>query len=303
VPRYVDLRRVRHFVVLAELLNFRRAAEKLNMAQPPLSVSIQKFEAELGTPLFSRGPGGVALTSNGRAALEDAKRLLAYSDLFAENIGSRNQGESGELQIGFVGSTTYGMLQKLIPAFRSENPRVELVLRESTSSSIVLQVEEEQFDIGLVRTPLLQNTSVTLMQLEQDELVAALGVGNPLGTKKRLRLADLSGESFVMYRKAEGAGLYGVATLACQESGFFPRITQEALQIQTVLSLVESGLGIALVPSIMQRFASKKIVYRKLVHLPEIARTGLGLVYRHGLEGGAARRFRLLAAREYALGP
>ena len=124
----MDLRRIRHFVVLAETLNFRRAAERLHMAQPPLSVSIQKLEAELGAKLFTRESSGVALTPSGRAVLVEAKKLLFHGSQLNEMAKNAVDGTGGTLHIGFVGSASYGMLQKLLPLFRAEYPGVELVL-------------------------------------------------------------------------------------------------------------------------------------------------------------------------------
>ncbi len=296
----LDLRRVRHFVVLAETLNFRKAAERLFMAQPPLTVSIQKLEAELGTKLFVRSSTGVALTPSGRAALGEARRLLFHNEQFVEAAGSAAQGTGGTLHVGFVGSCTSGMLQRLIPLFRAEYPGVQLTLREATSMMVLQQLENDELDIGLVRTPLLTSTTAQLVPLERDEFMAAIPRGNPLGGRSDLTLADLANEPFVMYTRGYAAGLQSAAMLACQHAGFVPRVVQEATQVQTVLAMVESGLGVALVPSVMQRFVSQKMVLRKLVGLPQVAAVGLALAYRREMESGAALRFRRLAEREFS---
>ena len=294
----MDLRRIRHFVVLAETLNFRKAAERLFMAQPPLSVSIQKLEAELGTKLFTRDSSGVALTASGRAALAEARRVLFHNEQFVQMAGSAADGTGGRLHVGFVGSASFGMLQRLVPLYRAQYPGVELILREATSNAILQQIEGDELDVGLVRTPLLQSTRARLTPLGQDCFVAALPRGNPLADRAELALADLAHESFVMYTRSFAAGLHGAAMLACQAAGFVPRIAQEATQVQTVLAMVESGLGVALVPSVMQRFTSAKIVFRTLVNLPEAAAIGMALAWRPEMESAAAQRFRQLAVRE-----
>ena len=297
----MDLRRIRHFVVLAETLNFRRAAERLHMAQPPLSVSIQKLEAELGTKLFARESSGVCLTASGHAVLIEARKLLFHGSQLIETARNVLQGTSGSLQVGFVGSTTYGMLQKLLPLFRAEYPGVELILREATSVGIIQQLEDRALDIGLVRVPLLQASKATLVQLERDEFIAALPRGNALASKGPLQLADMAGESFVMYVPTSAAGLHSAAMLACQQAGFIPKVSQQAIQIQTLLALVESGLGVALVPSVMQRYISDKIVYRPLLDIPPAASIGLSLAYIAETESPAAACFRRLARREFEL--
>ena len=295
----MDLRRIRHFVTLAETLNFRRAAERLHMAQPPLTVSIQKLEAELGTRLFNRDSTGVSLTPSGRAVLVEARKLLFHGSQLRETARSTLEGTGGTLQIGFVGSATYGMLQKLLPLYRAQFPGVELVLQEATSVAIMQQLEDQALDVGLVRVPLLQTTKATLVQLERDVFIAALPRGSVLAGKGLLKLSDMQGEPFVMYASTHAAGLHSSAMLACQQAGFIPRVTQEAVQVQTVLALVESGLGVALVPSVMQRFLSDKIVYRAFVDVPESASIGLALAYMAETESPAARSFRKLASREF----
>ncbi|MDM0108613.1 LysR family transcriptional regulator [Variovorax sp. J22R24] len=291
----MDLRRIRHFVVLAETLNFRRAAEKLHMAQPPLTVSIQKLEAELGTRLFDRGTTGVSLTPTGRTVLAEARKLLFHGSQLGAIARSALEGTGGTLHVGFVGTTTYGMLQKVVPRFRAEYPGVELVLHEATSVSILQQLEDRGLDVGLVRTPLLRTTSATLVPLERDEFIVALPRGHALAGRGPLHLSDLAGESFVMYGAGAAAGLHSAAMLACQSAGFMPRVAQQGVQVQTLLALVESGLGIALVPSVMQRYASDKIEYRPLLELPEGASVGLALAYMAETESPAAARFRTAA--------
>ena len=297
----IDLRRIRLFVVLAETLNFRRAAERLNMAQPLLSVSIQKLEAELGTKLFAREPSGVSLTSGGRAVLAEARKLLFHGNQLSEVAKNVLDGTGGTLQVGFVGSTTYGMLQKLLSLFRTAYPGVELILREATSVSIVQQLADRALDVGLVRVPLLQASRATLVLLERDEFMAALPRGSALAGKGPLRLADMAGEPFVMYAPTNAAGLHAAAMLACQQAGFMPTVSQQAIQIQTVLALVESGLGVALVPSVMQRYISDKIVYRPLVDVSTASTIGLALAYMADTESPAAGHFRQLAEREFEL--
>lgn len=277
--RPLDLRRIRQFVVLAETLNFRRAAARLHMAQPPLSVSIQKLEAELGTRLFERGgASGVSLTPSGQAALAQARRLLLHNAQLIAAAQAAACGEGGALRVGFVGSTTHGVLQKIVRRFRAEHPGVELVLQEATSIGIVQRVEEGALDVGLVRTPLLQSTQARLLPLLREQFVAALPRGHALEPQPRPRLQELADESFVFYQRSDAAGLHAMALLACQQAGFMPRITQEATQVQTVLSLVDSGLGIALVPSVMQYSAYPHVIYRPLADLAPGVDLGLALL-------------------------
>src|SRR5687768_3402859 len=140
----MELRQLRQFVAVAEARNFRRAAEQLHMAQPPLSVAIRKLEEEVGTALFVRQPRGVVLTAAGVAALSVAQQCMASADALRDAALSAAGGESGVLRVGFVGSATYSLMPKLLPAFRSRYPDVELVLRESTNLELLALVEGGQ---------------------------------------------------------------------------------------------------------------------------------------------------------------
>ncbi len=295
----MDLRRIRHFVVLAETLSFRRAAERLHMSQPPLTVSIQKLESELGTKLFERNSSGVALTPSGRALVSEARKLLFHGAQLGEIVRSGMDGTGGTLQVGFVGTSTWGTLQKVIPHFRAQFPGVELVLHEATSVAILQQLEDHVLDVGIVRTPLVRVTSAALSMLEHHVFIAALPRGHPLARKGSLSLAELAGDPFIMYAPSGAGGLHSVAMLACQRAGFVPKVVQQGVQVQTVLALVESGLGVALVPSLMQRYVSERIVYREIADVADAMGLGLAIAFMRGEESPAAARFREVAEKVF----
>ncbi|WP_278044262.1 LysR family transcriptional regulator [Corticibacter populi] len=273
------MKRIRQFMVLAQTLNFRRAAERLHMAQPPLTVSIQKLESDLGVRLFERGgAGGVTLTVAGQAALVEARRLLFHNSQLIATVQATAAGTGGCLRIGFVGSTTHGVLQRIVRQFRADFPAVQLVLKEATSVQIADRVERGELDVGLVRTPLMASAQVRLKPLLTERFVAAVPLGNALTAHAELRMDMLAGEPFVFYTRGDAAGLQAMAMLACQQAGFLPRIAQEATQVQTVLSLVESGLGVALVPSIMQNSPNPGVAYRAIHDIAPAADIGLALL-------------------------
>lgn len=288
----MDFRRIRHFNVLAETLNFSRAAERLHIAQPALSVSIQKLETELGTKLFERTPSGVVLTASGHAALLEARRLLYHSEQLLRSVRDAAAGTGGKLRIGFVGSAIYRVIPKLISSFRYQYPGVELVLRETTSTRILEMLNEEALDLGVVRTPLLQAHAASLYTLQRDRFVVAFPRLHPrAGEKSALHLADLADEPFVMYSASEATGLQAPAMTACAAAGFVPKIAQEATQVPTVVALVESGLGIALVPEVMRGHREPHVVYRELQDASGTPETTLALAYLEGSESPAAERF------------
>lgn len=290
----MDLRRLRHFDVLAETLNFSRAADRLHVAQPALSVSIQKLERELGTKLFDRTPAGVQLTIAGAAALVEARRLLFHGEQLHRAVQSVMDGTGGRLRIGFVGSAIYRLIPTLVPQFRALYPGVTVVLTEGTSIEIIARLEEEALDLGFVRTPMLKAHGATLKILQRDRMLLALPGGHPLASSDPLALGDAAGEPFIMY-SPEAAGLYAHAMSACEAAGFVPNITQEATQIPTVLALVESGLGVALVPEVMRSYRLPNITYRDLreVHPKE---TTLALAFYPSRVSPAVENFIRVAA-------
>lgn len=299
VQRHVDLRRIRHFVALADTLNFHRAAEQLHMTQPPLTVSIQKLEAELGVSLFVRGAKGVRLTPSGEAALADARQILHHAESFAAMASLAQSGMAGVLRIGFVGSATYGVLQRLIPRFRAAYPQVELQLRDSLSLDILRALEDETLDMGLVWTPVLDARGSVFLPLQENVLVVAMPRGHALGRRRSLRLADLQHEQFIMYNNVQGVGLRSVCMLECQRAGFVPSSTQEAANIKTVLALVETGLGIALVPEMMQRFPNEHLEFRPLRDLARRPSLTLALAHRPHSGKPAVLGMRQLAQHEF----
>lgn len=243
----MDLRQLQFFVTLAEARNFHRAARQLNISQPPLSVAIRKLEDELGARLFVRGARGVTLTDAGEAALGPARSALVQAANVRTAAREGMAGNRGRLSIGFVGSAIYSLIPRLIPQFRDCYPGVELVLEESTSVDIARRLRVGDLDIGLVRLPLLEAGGLTVHSIEIDELVVAAPKGRLLSRGSAIALATLASEPFILHTRI--SLLHALTVMACHAAGFTPRVAQEATQVHTILSLVQSGLGCALVPS------------------------------------------------------
>ncbi|HEU0229080.1 MAG TPA: LysR family transcriptional regulator [Burkholderiaceae bacterium] len=293
----MDFRHLRQFVVLAETLSFHRAAKKLHISQPPLSVSIRKLETELGVTLFTRGKDGVTLTESGKAALADARRALFHAAQFQQAARAASTGDGGTLRVGFVGSAIHFVLPKILSRFRQSHPGVQLALQEATSLRIMQMLEDESLDVGVVRVPVSSHAGTLMRSLQTEHYDLALPKGHTLAGPAPVRLRDLADEGFVLYAEPNAAGLRMAAIHACQLCGFTPRVVQEAVQVQTVLSLVEAGLGVALVPSINRRFASSQVVYKTLSDYPASASIGISLAWNPDAETAAVRNLRDIAER------
>ncbi|WP_226016531.1 LysR family transcriptional regulator [Novosphingobium sp. FKTRR1] len=254
----MDLRQLRYFTVLAETLNFHRAAERLHMSQPPLTVAIRKLEEELGTPLFERDPRGVRLTAAGLAALLPARAALAQAELVRDAVRQGAAGLRGRLVIAFIGSAIANLLPRLVSPFREAFPNVELVLEEMNSVEIVRAIVGRKVDVGLVRLPVMDASPVVIDVIERDQLIAALPARLDRPRQSvGVALSDLAELPFIIYSPV--SVLHATIRLACQRAGFAPRVTQEATQVQTILSLVQAGLGVALVPARAIRFAPEGV--------------------------------------------
>ncbi|CAB5711080.1 Hca operon transcriptional activator [Delftia tsuruhatensis] len=293
----MDLRQLRHFVTLARTLNYRQAAEQLHMSQPPLSQSIRRLEDSLGVQLFQRDRRGTALTEAGLAALESAEQALHHARQVQEVSQATASGERGRLHMGFIGSATFSLIPRLVQAFRAQYPLIDLVLTESTTREICMQVASGEFDAGLLRYPVTQATELAITPIEKDELVAVLPEGNPLARQPGLRLRDLASQPFINYRPGEVPGLHALVVLACQQAGFMPQVKQHAVQAQTLVSLVGAGLGVALVPAVVAKAGAPGVVFRHLADAENLPAIGLALALNQRQPVATARHLLALLQR------
>jgi DNA-binding transcriptional LysR family regulator len=296
----MELRQLRQFITLAETLNFRAAAERLHMAQPPLSVSIRKLEEEIGARLFERSKRGVELTEAGRAALGDARKALLHAVETARAARSTAHGLDGRLRIGFVGTAKYALVPHLLPVFRQQYPEVSLEVREGNNGTLIQAINSHALDIAIVRYPTTWPDPIRHEIVEDDELVVALPADHLLAKRKTISLADIADERFIHYVQNEVPGLNILAMTLFRDAGFMPPVTQQAMYVDTAICLVESGFGVALVPSVAARYVSGRVVYKALSPKVSQAKINLAIIYDPNYEIAAARRFRALA-RDYYL--
>ena len=299
----MDLRQLKQFLAVAETSSFSRAAERLHMAQPPLSVAIRKLEEELQVPLFERTARGVRLTAPGEAALQVARRCLLNAEAVATAAQATANGKAGRLRIGFIGSVTFGVLPRLIKAFTREHPQVRLELREGTNLEVLTLVETQELDAGFVRVPTTRPANVQFQPVQTDVFCAALPSGHPLAKRRAVTLTELAEHPLVGYAPSRVGGLQAASMHLFARAGASPYVAQEAVQVQTVLGLVDSGLGVALVPSVNARYASKGVVFRPISDLPPDATIGIALAYPASEESAVCIRFRQSVAEISAQQP
>jgi len=288
-----DLRQLRHFVAVAERLHFGRAAAALHISQPPLSRSIRNLEARVGATLLARTRRRVELTPEGARFLEDAKRVLQQLDQAVLEVGRMAAGDSGRLRLGFVSLADYGVLPGLLKAYKAARPRVALALREMLSPEQASALSAGELDFGLLLPPVTGELEHLVVQRERF-LVALPSRHRLARTSGRLAVRELADESFVMAPRDIAPRLHDVVAGLAARAGFVPRLAQEAIQMQTVVSLVSSGLGVALVPASLANLGRRGVIYREISD-PH-PRLDLWLAWRGAL-GAAGRDFVMHARR------
>ncbi len=293
----MELRHLRYFVAVAEHLSFGRAADRLHISQPPLSRQIRGLEAELGTALFSRTRRSVRLTAAGTALLPEARRLLRDADALQAGAHQLASGQVGTLALGFISVAAYNLLPELAPEFRRRHPGIRLALQEATSDVQLAALAQGELDVGLVLPP-VGAPGLDYAPLLHDTLVAAVPAGRG-GGKGPLALASLRDEPFILFPRQVGTSLHDQIVGACQRAGFAPRVEQEAIQMQTIVSLVAAGMGVALVPASLMNLRRTGVVYRPLTDRG--SRVELGIAWRRADDAPAVQAFVGLA-RAHARG-
>jgi DNA-binding transcriptional LysR family regulator len=312
VPAIPDLRQLRYFVAVAEEKHFGRAAARLAMTQPPLSQAIRALEDTLGVELFARTKRSVELTQVGADLLPEVRRLLASAEALRPLAQSLARGESGGLSLSFVSTADYGLLPPLLRDFGVRHPRVRLQLAEATSDVQFEELVAGHIDAGLVIGPLPPRyaTQLSWLLIAREPLViamstqraAAMEAGNEAGheagheaRKERdapeeseqaiaavpewrdtpISLRDAADAPLVIFPRRLAPSFYDIIMDCYGVAGLTPRVGQEAIQMQTIVSLVSAGMGVALVPQSLRNLRRTGVVYRPLTEAVPAIETGL----------------------------
>jgi DNA-binding transcriptional LysR family regulator len=283
----MELRHLRYYVAVAEECHFGRAAQRLLIAQPPLSQQIKQLEAELGVQLLVRSTRRVELTPAGERYLVRAREILAGVDAAGAEAVRVAAGEVGHVAIGFTGSATYELLPTLSRALRAALPGVELDLRgEQLTPSQVDGLLDGTLDVGLLRPP-VGDAAVEVRQLRDEPLVAVLPETHPLAAADTVAIGDLRDEPFVGYPSQHRSVVHDAVLAACRDAGFTPRPTEVA-ETSTLVSFVAAGMGVALVPASVRHLRITGATYRPLAGDPP--RVALAVATRLGETSPVVRR-------------
>ena len=261
-----DWRRLRYFVAVAERLHFGRAAEALHMSQPPLSRAIRALEQELGVTLFARTRRKVELTPEGERLLDETRRLTGQLERTVHELRAMASGQHARLRIGFVSLADYGgVLPELLRQYKAAHPAVRLSLREMLSPDQAAALHAGELDFGLLLPPVAGGARLEHIVVQRESFVVAIPARHALARGRgRDRLREFAGEPFVMIPRQIAPRLYDIVAQLAAQAGMSLNVAQEAIQMQTVVSLVSSGLGAAVVPASVANLGRSGVVYRAL---------------------------------------
>jgi DNA-binding transcriptional LysR family regulator len=243
----MDVRKLRYFTVLAEERHFGRAAKKLSLSQPPLSYAIKQLESELDAQLFTRNTRAVDLTPAGVALRNEALALLRRIEEIKRQIHSVAAGQAGVLRVGFGGSMLYRSLPEILADFSAKLPRIDIKLREMGSVDQIEAIHRDEIDVGFIHG---YETSSGLEGFcyHAESFVACLPATHRLARAKRIKLSELSHDDFVLFQRRGSPAYYDSIVATCLGAGFAPKVRHEVAIWLSVVSLVASGTGVALVP-------------------------------------------------------
>ena len=262
----MELRHLRYFVAVADERSFTRAAEKLGIAQPPLSQQIQSLEKELDVILFDRTKRPLQLTSAGQAFLEASRSTIANLEQSIQRTQRIHLEELNCLTIGFTSSIANGVLPNILRTFRQHYPEIKLILWEENSAFQIERLRDHQTDVVFVyqNHDLTTANDLTMMPLSQEMLVVVLPQNHPLAVQSQISLTDLANEEFIMPRTLVVSALPEQIADLCKEAGFKPNVVQEATFMVTILGLVAGEVGISILPSSVQNLQRQGVVYRPI---------------------------------------
>jgi DNA-binding transcriptional LysR family regulator len=262
----MKLRQLQFFLTVADELGFSRAAEKLHVAQPSLSMQIKALEEEVGARLFERDKHHVHLTQAGKMFLQHARHILSLSETAKAEARCAEAGEVGSIALGHTASSMFSrVLPHAIREFRATHRNVLLSLHELTSLEQLHRLLDRTLDFGVLRKPdVATPLGLEITEWYRTPLLVAIASDHPLARCASLAVGDLKAEPFIMYPREAGTGIYWQVIELCARAGFRPRIMREVLESSTIIGLIAAGVGVAIVPADISCIRFEGVAYKKL---------------------------------------
>lgn len=292
----MELRHLRYFIAVAEELNFTRAAERLGIKQPPLSLQIRQLEKEMGTPLFRRLTRGVELTAAGRLFLEEGRTILSQVDQAKTDVKRRARGETGQMSLGAAGACYFHPLIGIILSqFHKSYPDVVLSPEENHTPTLIAKLHAGTIDAAFVRSSSADCDGLALEAVAGEDTLAVLPENTELRNGSSVPLSALAQEKFVLPPQRMNVSFYEAIIESCLRSGFQPILGQQAPSTIAVIPMVAAGYGVSIVPQSLSRLRIKGVTYMPIKgHRPT---TPINLAYRTNDNSASVRNLVSLVRR------
>jgi DNA-binding transcriptional LysR family regulator len=285
----MEFRHIRSFLSVAETLHFGRSARLLNLSQPALSLQVKALEDELGVQLLSRNRQGTVLTEAGQAFREDAAVALENLEFAKRKAQWASTGRLGHIRIGFISTAGFEIVPNLMRRFRKSYPDVEFSIRNILTGAQLEMIGDGLLDVGFLRLPIEKRKEIEVTTVHSEPFVAVLPSWHSLSAKKEIRLIELKRNRFVMYAREHAPGFHDLLSGILSNAGVVPKVVQTAGEMSTLISLVDAGLGVSIVPaSAAKRVVSKVVACSITDRLPE---SEIGLAFSRRNTAAIVRRF------------
>jgi DNA-binding transcriptional LysR family regulator len=295
----MELRQIRSFLSVAETLHFGRTAELIHLSQPALSLQIRALEEEVGVRLFERNRRKTTLTAAGLAFRDDAAAALSQLEQAIRRAKLAANGKLGRLRIGFISTAGREIVPDIVRQFRELNPQVELSLRNIVTAEQLRMLETGALDIGFLRVPIGEHPALDVVTVHREPFVLVVPSSHKLAKRKRVRLRELVGQDFVGYERSYAPGFHDLIFGMLRDAGIAPNISQAAAEIPTLISLVDSGMGITILPVSAVKHSVASVVACEI--LDRIPMSEIGIAVSKRFRAPVVDNFRSFALQE--LGP
>jgi DNA-binding transcriptional LysR family regulator len=296
----MELRQIRSFLSIAETLHFGRTAELIHLSQPALSLQIRALEEEVGVRLFERNRRKTTLTAAGFAFRDDAAAAVSRLDQAIRRARLAANGKLGLLRVGFISTAGNEIVPNIVRQFRDSNPEVEFSLRNILTTDQIQMLRERSLDIGFLRLPIGEHPELDVVGVHREPFVVVTPLSHKLAKRKRVSLHELSGEDFVMYERSYAPGFHDLIFGMLQDAGVVPNVCQTAGQMPTLISLVDSGMGISILPASAVKHSGASVVACEIAG--KIAMSEIAIAVNKGNRDAVVGNFRSLALKKSGRG-
>jgi DNA-binding transcriptional LysR family regulator len=292
----MELRQIRSFLSVAETLHFGRTAELIHLSQPALSLQIRALEEEVGVRLFERNRRKTSLTAAGLAFRDDAAAAMSQLEEAIRRARLAANGQLGLLRIGFISTAGREIVPNILRQFRELNREVEFSLRNILTAEQLRMLETGALDIGFLRLPIGEHPALDVVTVHREPFVLVVPSSHKLAKRKRAHLRELAGQDFVMYERTHAPGFHDLIFGMLRDAGIVPNVSQTAGEMPTLISLVDSGMGIAILPaSAVKHSAASVLAYEIADRIPM---SEIGIAVSKRFRTAAVDNFRSFALKK-----